>query len=325
MDECKRVAILIDAENVYPTHAEQIFEKAESLGTIVHKEIYGAAAAINMWISPILKYVIHTNLSVRTTKGKNTSDIALAIGAMDILMEGNINYMIIVSSDSDFSTLAVRLRISNVIVVGMGSEAVNPLWKVACSEFVTLEHTDVDERPSLSDGDESSQDSSYTLLDAPSSAEERRSMIFSVIREQIDSNEGRISAPRLFLTLNNLPAYQVDKQSSGLKKAQQYLTAAFSDKIRMDVIDGTTWVSLIDSTGMTDQSDITVSSDEEPEQSSFVERMVADGIAEDTATIIEAIMHKSGKALQAYNQLRSQFGNALGTEYYHKARSVLAA
>ena len=103
------IAILIDAENVLPSHADMIFSHAASLGEIVRKEIYGAATALSAWVAPVLKYAIHPNLTIRASKGKNSSDIALVIGAMDLLQAG-METIVIASSDSDFSALSVRLR-----------------------------------------------------------------------------------------------------------------------------------------------------------------------------------------------------------------------
>ncbi|MBO7385965.1 MAG: NYN domain-containing protein, partial [Clostridia bacterium] len=119
------IAVLIDAENVLPAFAEQIFEHAASLGTVVRREIYGAAQSLNTWVEPVLKYAIHSNLTIRPTKYKNSSDIALVIGAMDMI--GEADAMVIASSDSDFSSLAVRLRSAGTEVIGMGTEKANPL------------------------------------------------------------------------------------------------------------------------------------------------------------------------------------------------------
>ncbi len=133
-----QIAILIDAENVLPQHAEQIFTYAESLGTIVRKEIFGASSAMTTWVEPVLKYALHPNLTIKASKGKNTSDISLVIGAMDLLAEHCADTIIIASSDSDFSLLSVRLRSAGLEVVGMGTDRANPLWRTACSSFVTL-------------------------------------------------------------------------------------------------------------------------------------------------------------------------------------------
>ncbi|MCR4620568.1 MAG: NYN domain-containing protein [Clostridiales bacterium] len=131
-----KIAILIDAENVQPVFAEQIFSHASKLGDVVYKELYGAAQALNSWVEPVLRYAIHPNLTIRPSKYKNSSDIALVIGAMDLI--GKCDTVIIASSDSDFSSLSVRLRSCGQEVIGMGTEKANPLWKTACSAFVTL-------------------------------------------------------------------------------------------------------------------------------------------------------------------------------------------
>ena len=161
------IAILIDAENVEPVYADQIFSYASSIGTVKVKEIYGAGIALNEWASPILQYAIHMNMTLRPNRYKNSSDIALVIGAMDLLAERTaasltaagplpegqrsgqflrepradrvIDAIIIASSDSDFSSLAIRLRTAGIEVVGMGNpEKINPTWPIACSSFVPL-------------------------------------------------------------------------------------------------------------------------------------------------------------------------------------------
>ena len=79
------IAILIDAENVDPSFANQIFSYARSLGEVTVREIYGAGIALNEWADPILENTIHTNFTLRPNRFKNSSDIALTIGAMELL------------------------------------------------------------------------------------------------------------------------------------------------------------------------------------------------------------------------------------------------
>ena len=133
------VAVLIDAENVLPVFADQIFECAAAHGSVCAREIYGAAPALTTWVEPVLKYAMHSNLTIKASKWKNSSDIALVIGAMDLLAEGKADTVVLVSSDSDFSALSVRLRLAGMNVVGMGTEKSNELWQTACSEFVVLQ------------------------------------------------------------------------------------------------------------------------------------------------------------------------------------------
>lgn len=145
-----KIAVLIDGENIDPLFAEKIFSFAESLGTLTIREIYGSGIALNAWSEPILKYTIHTNFTLRPNRFKNSSDIALVIGAMEILAEAryvspenvrasHCDKVIIVSSDSDFSPLAVHLRSAGIEVIGMGEpKNTNPMWPKACSQYVEL-------------------------------------------------------------------------------------------------------------------------------------------------------------------------------------------
>ena len=139
------IAILIDAENVDPSFANQIFGYARSLGMLTVREIYGAGIALNEWADPILENTIHTNFTLRPNRFKNSSDIALTIGAMCVLHasqnseDKKVDAVIIASSDSDFSPLAFHLRAAGIDVIGMGEQGrINPMWPKACTEFVEL-------------------------------------------------------------------------------------------------------------------------------------------------------------------------------------------
>ncbi len=148
------VAVLIDGENIDPSFAEKIFSFAASLGTVTVREIYGSGIALNAWSDPILKHTIHTNFTLRPNRFKNSSDIALVIGAMEILSSVRASgtdretTVLIVSSDSDFSPLAVHLRAAGVDVVGMGEpKNTNPMWPKACTRYVELTGTQPSQAP----------------------------------------------------------------------------------------------------------------------------------------------------------------------------------
>ena len=263
MEETNHIAILIDAENVLPAHADMIFDYAASLGEIVHKEIYGAAQALTNWVAPVLKYAIHPNLTIRASKGKNSSDIALVIGAMDLLVAGGINTAVIASSDSDFSALSVRLRNAGLEVVGMGMEKANELWRTACSSFVVLQNA----KPAPAARQESARREKAESKSAPekpraaaekskpaptksapkpatATHEERAAVIQQMIAKRLEANGGRLQVSTLFPTLNRMPEYRADRQKIG-KKPLNYLTSTFSEVFRFEEApDGNSWVSL---------------------------------------------------------------------------------
>ena len=264
------IAVLIDAENVLPAFAEQIFEHAASLGTVVRREIYGAAQSLNTWVEPVLKYAIHSNLTIRPTKYKNSSDIALVIGAMDMI--GEADAMVIASSDSDFSSLAVRLRSAGTEVIGMGTEKANPLWKTACSSFVTLTAKPAagkNQQPAKQPAKPSQPAPQPAKAAQPSQAQqpaaqpakapvpapaaqpaqaqqpakpqpkvaathtERAAIIRACIAAQMEAAGDRLNSNVLFTALNNLPEYRVDQQRSK-RKPMNYLLRQFGDMIRFE-------------------------------------------------------------------------------------------
>ena len=256
------IAVLIDAENVLPIHADQIFTHASSLGTITVKEIYGAAAALTAWVEPVLKYALHANLTIKASKGKNTSDIALVIGAMDLLVSGNIDTVVIVSSDSDFSALSVRLRSAGIEVVGMGTEKANPLWRTACSAFVVLQAPSFrpapaqqparpqpapkpvpqkQEAPANPNANQPKKKADSKPV-APTHAA-RMAIITAFIREQLEANGGKMAVSALLPALNGLAEYRVDQQRSK-RNAHNYLMRLYGDAFTFEEGEGGSFISL---------------------------------------------------------------------------------
>lgn len=256
------LAVLIDAENVLPIHADQIFTHASTLGTIKVKEIYGAAAALTSWVEPVLKYALHANLTIKASKGKNTSDIALVIGAMDLLVAGSIDTVVIVSSDSDFSALSMRLRSAGIEVVGMGTEKANPLWRTACSSFVVLQAPSF--RPAPAQQPVRSQPAAKTAPKPAAPKQEqpanppkkkndtkpvapthagRMSIISAFIKEQLEANDGRMAVSALLPALNGLPEYRVDQQRSK-RNAHNYLVRLYGDAFTFEEGEGGSFISL---------------------------------------------------------------------------------
>lgn len=140
-DSGKVIALLIDAENVSPKYIGVILDELTTYGTPAYKRIYGD------WTSPDMaswkKLLLETNLTpvqqFSYTQGKNASDSAMIIDAMDILYGKNCDGFCIVSSDSDFTRLASRLRESRMFVIGMGEKKTPTAFKSACDTFKYLD------------------------------------------------------------------------------------------------------------------------------------------------------------------------------------------
>ena len=141
MNEDKRFAVLIDAENVSEKYIKYIFDELARSGTITYKRIYGdwTRPELSSWKKILLDYSITPIQQYGYTTGKNATDSAMIIDAMDILYDDNVEGFCIVSSDSDFTRLATRLREAGKYVVGMGEKKTPAPFIASCNQFKYLE------------------------------------------------------------------------------------------------------------------------------------------------------------------------------------------
>ena len=141
MNEDKRFAVLIDAENVSEKYIKYIFDELAKSGTITYKRIYGdwTRPELSSWKKILLDYSITPIQQYGYTTGKNATDSAMIIDAMDILYDDNVEGFCIVSSDSDFTRLATRLREAGKYVVGMGEKKTPAPFIASCNQFKYLE------------------------------------------------------------------------------------------------------------------------------------------------------------------------------------------
>ena len=136
-----RFAVLIDADNVSPKYIKYILDEVSDQGVATYKRIYGDWTDISKksWKEQLLRYSINPIQQYSNTNGKNSTDSAMIIDAMDILYSGNVEGFCLVSSDSDFTKLAQRLRESGMFVLGMGEQKTPSSFRVACDAFKILE------------------------------------------------------------------------------------------------------------------------------------------------------------------------------------------
>ncbi|MDJ0731500.1 MAG: NYN domain-containing protein [Crocosphaera sp.] len=138
-----RLAVLIDAENVSANIIEPLLQEVAKYGTANVKRIYGdwTSNQLNSWKGKLNKLALQPIQQFRYTTGKNATDSALIIDAMDLLYTGNFDGFCLVSSDSDFTRLASRIRESGLIVYGFGEKTKTPeAFVVACNKFI---YTDI--------------------------------------------------------------------------------------------------------------------------------------------------------------------------------------
>ena len=148
-----RFALLIDADNVSAKYIKPILDELSKYGNVTYKRIYGDWTKTNnaSWKEELLQNSITPIQQFSYTTGKNATDSAMIIDAMDMLYTSQLEGFCLVSSDSDFTKLASRLRESGKTVIGMGEDKTPSPFRKACDIFTVLEllledNTDKDER-----------------------------------------------------------------------------------------------------------------------------------------------------------------------------------
>lgn len=146
--EGSRFAILIDSDNISAKYISAILDEMTKHGVATYRRIYGdwTSTQARSWKNQLAENSITPIQQFSNTVGKNATDSALIIDAMDILYTGYVDGFCIVSSDGDFTRLASRLRESGMTVIGMGEEKTPRSFKAACTQFTVLENLiDVEE------------------------------------------------------------------------------------------------------------------------------------------------------------------------------------
>lgn len=141
MEKEMRIAVLIDAENISGKYVNVILSEANNLGNVIYKRIYGDWTSNQMgaWKKVVLDNSIQPIQQYSNVSGKNSSDSSLIIDAMDLLYQGRVGGFCIVSSDSDFTRLASRLREAEMYVLGMGEQKTPRSFISACNKFSYLD------------------------------------------------------------------------------------------------------------------------------------------------------------------------------------------
>lgn len=136
-----KLAVLIDADNVPYVNVKEMLEEISKNGTPTIKRIYAdwTKPTVSGWKNVLLENAITPIQQYSYTTGKNSSDSALIIDAMDILYSGKVDGFCIVSSDSDFTRLATRLREAGMLVIGFGEKKTPKPFISACNKFIYLE------------------------------------------------------------------------------------------------------------------------------------------------------------------------------------------
>lgn len=146
-DRTPLLAVLIDADNVPAKYAKQILKEITTFGEPGLRRVYGdwSNQRLSGWTKVAQELGLVQHQQTANTRGKNASDIGLVIDAMDILHAGRFDGFVLVSSDSDFTRLASRIREHGLTVIGIGEAKAPDALKNACNRFVAIENIASDE------------------------------------------------------------------------------------------------------------------------------------------------------------------------------------
>ena len=254
--EDKKFAVLIDADNVSAKYIKYIMDEISNYGVATYKRIYGDWTKPNAgsWKEILLENSITPVQQYGYTVGKNATDSAMIIDAMDILYSNHVDGFCIVSSDSDFTKLASRLRESGMLIVGMGEKKTPKPFIAACNQFKYLDvlASTGENTQSIKDNKKTEDTSNISKNKKPDDEEEKKGMTdINVIKASIikminesDSENQAINMAELGNRLaKRYPDFDV--RNYGDTKLSKFLKKMGFLKIESDKNEGNSiWVSL---------------------------------------------------------------------------------
>lgn len=189
----KKLAVLIDADNAPARVIGPLLAEVARYGIASVKRIYGdwSSSKLQKWKAVLLPHAIVPVQQFGYTSGKNATDMALVIDAMDLLYSGTFDGFCIVSSDSDFTRLASRIRESGLDVYGFGEKKTPEAFRRACDEFVFVENlvsVQAEGDDSLEEGEGSAADGAEDPQSAKQRVSAMRKLVYHAIREIADED-----------------------------------------------------------------------------------------------------------------------------------------
>lgn len=137
----RTIALLIDSDNVSREYFALLLDELSQYGRVTYRRLYGdfSKPNANGWKPALLEYSIEQAQQISYTTGKNASDSSMIIDAMDILYRGKVDCFCLATSDSDFTSLAMRFRNDNLIVIGAGEKKTPDAFRKACDRFIPID------------------------------------------------------------------------------------------------------------------------------------------------------------------------------------------
>jgi uncharacterized LabA/DUF88 family protein len=217
-----RLAVLIDADNASAKIAGRLFEEIAKIGEASVRRIYGdfSSSRLKPWANVLAEHAIIPHQQFAYTAGKNASDIALVIDAMDLLHTGRFDGFCLVSSDSDFTRLAARIREQGVDVYGFGEHKTPESFRQACRRFIYTENLLIPEAPTMG----AEEEKAPKPLEPPTAA----IPLLQKALSQLESDEGWVNIRVLGQRVSSI-ATDFDPRTYGYRKLSDLVrqTGAF--------------------------------------------------------------------------------------------------
>ncbi len=225
MENELRLAVLIDADNAPRTALREIMAEVAVYGSATIKRIYGDWTAPNMgsWKPLLLEHAITPFQQYSYTTGKNATDSAMIIDAMDILYSGNCGGFVLVSSDSDFTRLATRLREAGMKVYGMGEKKTPKPFIVACDKFVYIESLKAAEKAQPPAAGKSAKKKAPAPAEAESPALSVQELIAQSVEDLADEDGYAYLGDLGTLLIKKQPDF--DARNYGFAKLSKFIAA----------------------------------------------------------------------------------------------------
>ncbi|WP_344926184.1 NYN domain-containing protein [Aquimarina addita] len=228
-----KLAVLIDGDNIPAKYIKVMMEEITKYGTPTIKRIYGdwTQPYLAKWKNVLLENAINPIQQYSYTTGKNATDSAMIIDAMDILYSEKVNGFCLVSSDSDFTKLAMRLREAGMVVYGIGEKKTPDPFIVACDKFIYLEilQTDTEKKDEKGKSTKSNLDKITPkvirlLKNSVSDAADEDGWAFLgdvgslILKKQANFDSRNFGFEKLTPLFNSLDQFEIEKRTQNNKK-----------------------------------------------------------------------------------------------------------
>lgn len=237
MDRQKKLAVLIDADNASAAVAAEMFAEIAKYGIASVKRIYGdwSSHTLNDWQEILLQYAIVPVQQFSYTKHKNAMDMQLTIDAMDLLHQGLFDGFVLISSDCDFTLLAMRIRAAGLTAYGIGRHMTPAAFRNACDKFILVENLQPSDNESL-DAAEAAESELQIPKAAPNTRQAIEGKLKGLLMQALKNSaedSGWASASQIGAYLNQTHA-DFDSRTYGYSKLSSMLKALEGVQYRYD-------------------------------------------------------------------------------------------